>query len=36
MLDENGLDIRSEKMAELIGDAGNTVSTASHLRVLQH
>ncbi|KAJ4707671.1 Methyltransferase [Melia azedarach] len=24
MLDENGLDIRSEKMAELIGDAGNT------------
>lgn len=28
MLDENGLDIGSEKMAELVGDAGNTVRTA--------
>lgn len=25
MLDENGVDIGSEQMAELIGDAGNTV-----------
>jgi len=27
MLDERGLDIGSEQMAELVGDAGNTVRT---------
>lgn len=29
MLDENGLDIGSGQMAELMGDAGSTVRTAS-------
>lgn len=28
MLDENGLDIGSEQMAELMGDAGSTVRIA--------
>ena len=29
MLDENGQDIGSEQMAELVGDAGNTVWATS-------
>ena len=34
MLDERGLDIESEQMAELIGDAGNTVCSTTKLRYL--
>lgn len=33
MLDENGVDIGSEQMAQMFGDAGNTVSHASSLIV---
>lgn len=29
MLDEHGQDVRSEQMAELVADAGNTVSRYS-------
>lgn len=32
MLDENGKEISSEQMAELVADAGNTVCTAYHLQ----
>ncbi|CAL5434783.1 unnamed protein product [Camellia sinensis] len=35
MLDEHGLDIESEQMAELIGDAGNTVSRIKHPKHLK-
>lgn len=31
LLDERGKDIGSERMAELVGDAGNTVRMISHL-----
>lgn len=31
MLDENGQDIGSEQMAELVGDAGNIVSSSLYV-----
>lgn len=30
MLDERGLDLSSEQLAELLGDAGNTVWNTKH------
>ena len=36
MLDERGQDIRSEEMAELVGNAGNTLLNADSAKTLGH